>query len=128
MNALEIKVGDRRTVSFTVRGPSVAQIAAASFQFAIKKDKDDFAPIVNKAPTDFDLSEAASRIVKVALSTAETNQSPGAYCGELKMQVAGGDEIRSADIPMVFLKSVLPPLTPQPTYLSMVSDEVTLSV
>ena len=127
MATIEIKAGDRRTISFTVRGPSVAQIAAASFQFAVKKDKDDFTAIIFKGPAEFDLSEAASRIVKVSLSTAETNQTPGTYVGELLMQVSGGDAPRSADIVVVIGQPVLAPMTPQDAYVSLTSDEVVLT-
>jgi ribosomal protein S11 len=86
MEKLVIKQGEAKTVTFTVTdadGAAVDLSAAAMF-LGVKKDKSDAAYTFSHADADFDKTQAASGIVSVELSAADTDQPEATYIGELR--------------------------------------------
>jgi hypothetical protein len=91
VNKLVIKQGEAKKISFTVKdaqGTGV-DLSGAALLLGVKKDKSDEDYTFAKADEEFDKSQAASGIVSVNLSAADTDQPEAIYLGELKCAWAG---------------------------------------
>ena len=86
LNKLIIKQGEAKTITFTVTdalGGGV-DLSGAALLLGVKKDKSEADYTFSKADQEFDKSQAASGIVSVNLSAADTDQPEATYIGELK--------------------------------------------
>jgi hypothetical protein len=83
---LTIKQGEAKTITFTVTDAAGAAVdlSAATLLLGIKKDKADAVYTISKEDAAFDKSQAASGIVAVNRSAADTGQPEATYIGELK--------------------------------------------
>jgi ribosomal protein S11 len=86
MEKLVIKQGEAKTVTFTVTDADggAVDLSAATMFLGVKKDKSETAYTFSHEDADFDKSQAASGIVAVELSAADTNQPEATYIGELR--------------------------------------------
>ena len=91
MEKMVIKQGEAKTITFTVKdalGTGV-NLTGAALLLGVKKDKADTEYTFAKTDPAFDKSQAASGIVKVDLTAADTNQPEATYIGELRFSWAG---------------------------------------
>jgi ribosomal protein S11 len=91
MEKMVIKQGEAKTITFTVKdaqGTGV-DLSAATLLLGVKKDKSEAEYTFAKTDQEFDKSQAASGIVAVNLSAADTDQAEATYIGELKCAWAG---------------------------------------
>jgi hypothetical protein len=87
MEKMVIKQGEAMTITLTVKdaqGTGV-DISGAALLLGVKKDKSDADYTFTKADEEFDKSQAASGIVAVDLSAADTDQPEATYIGELRL-------------------------------------------
>jgi hypothetical protein len=97
-NKLVIKQGEAKTITLTVRdaqGGGV-DLSGAVLLLGVKRDKSDEDYTLTKADPEFDKSQAASGVVSVNLSAADTDQPEAIYIGELKC-VWPGPVIKKSD-------------------------------
>jgi len=90
-NKLTMKQGEAKTITFTVKDGDGAAVdlSGATLLLGVKKDKSEAEYTFSKADADFDKTQAASGIVGVDLSAADTNQPEATYIGELRCAWAG---------------------------------------
>jgi hypothetical protein len=88
---LVIKRGEAKTITFTVEDALGAgvDLSQATVLLGVKKDRSEAAYTFFKADQQFDKSQAASGILSVALTAADTNQPEGTYVGELQFTWTG---------------------------------------
>jgi hypothetical protein len=90
-NKLVIKQGEAKTITFTVKdalGTGV-DLSGAALILGVKRDRAEVDYAFGKTDQEFDKSQAASGIVSVMLSAADTDQPEAIYIGELKCAWAG---------------------------------------
>lgn len=101
-----IKQGEVKIIKFTVKsGGVVLDVSSATCTFTIKLTKSGNA-LVTKTDADFDKTDAAVGILKVTLTTANTNQNPNMYIGELKTVISATNTDKSADIEIEIIEAV----------------------
>ncbi|MFZ5448607.1 MAG: hypothetical protein ACOZFS_08245 [Thermodesulfobacteriota bacterium] len=90
-NKLAVKQGEAKTITFTVKGAQGigVNLTGAALFLGVKKDKASTDYTFSKADQDFDKSQAASGIVSVNLSAADTNQPEATYIAELRFSWDG---------------------------------------
>lgn len=86
VNKLVIKQGEAKMISFTVKDAQGigVDLSGAALLLGVKKDKSDEDYTFAKTDEEFDKSQAASGIVSVELSAADTDQPEATYIGELR--------------------------------------------
>jgi hypothetical protein len=105
---LELKQGEAKTLKFTVKNRSTGQIVpvnGATCTFGLRL-QEGVANVVDIADGDFDKSEGLSGILRITLSSTDTNQTPGTYIGELKIVIDADNVDKSSDI-MIKIKRAL---------------------
>jgi hypothetical protein len=91
MEKMVVKQGEAKTITFTVKdaqGTGV-DLSAATLLLGVKKDKSEARYTFTKTDLEFDKSQAASGIVSVNLTAADTGQPEATYIGELRCAWAG---------------------------------------
>jgi len=81
-----IKQGEAKTITFTVKEAqgSGVDLSGAALFLGVKKDKADADYAFAKADEEFDKGQAASGIVSVGLTAADTDQTEATYIGEFR--------------------------------------------
>lgn len=106
MTNITLKQREAKTISFTISG--TFSISSATFRFGIKYKKDtSVTASILKVHADFDLTDIASRKVKISLSGTDTDIAAGHYFGELEITFNASNLDKSADIGVEIVKSVL---------------------
>ena len=106
MASIVLKQREAKTIAFIISG--TFSLATASFRFGFKKKKDiGQTATVLKTHTDFDLTDIASRKIRISLSGTETDIDAGYYYGELEITFNVANLDKSADIGVEIVKSVL---------------------
>jgi hypothetical protein len=103
---ISLKRGEQKTLTFTVRDSSrtLIDMTGATFDFEIESSPGT--PLVTKSDVDFDKTDVATGIVKVTLSSTDTDQSERTYDAELKITFAGGDIDKSETIAVTIERAI----------------------
>lgn len=108
MPTITIKQGETKTLKFTVTSDGEAvDLTDATLTFAIKTLKTDTEYILEKENADFDRSSSSDGIVKVSLSSEDTDREAGRYYGEFQTAFEAGDIDKSDDIIIMIEKAVI---------------------
>jgi hypothetical protein len=116
MSKLTIKQGEAKTITFTVKGAAgvAVNLSAATLTLGIKKAKSDTAYSITKADADFNKALAATGIVSVNFTEANTNLPEGTYVGELKCSWTAGAVINKSTDFYIQIKGAVIPVAPVP--------------
>ena len=101
---ISLKQKEAKTIAFTISG--TFSLAAATYQFGVKKHKSVSAYSIKKVNADFDVSEIDDRKVKVSLSTSDLDLDSGNYKSELQITLSADNIDKSVDIPFEIIESV----------------------
>jgi hypothetical protein len=110
-DTLTMKQGEAKTITFTVKDADgvAVNLSAATLTLGFKAAKSDVAYLIEKDDGDFTKTQAASGIVSVNLTEADTDLAPGTYIGELMCSWTGGAVInKSMDIKLKIKEAVIP--------------------
>jgi hypothetical protein len=103
-----LKQKEAKPIKFVAQADGAPMnLSGATLFFGVKQTKNDTSFVFSKDDTQFDKSKAADGIVAVFLDTADTNQVPGAYVGELKIEFLDGSIDRSDDLNVVIEQAVI---------------------
>jgi hypothetical protein len=101
MASISIKNGEGKWLKFTITDGGVAvNVTTYTFRLGIKKNINDTTYKISKANTDFNLTQAASGIVKVNITTTENTAAllpPGDYVGELEMTATATTDVSKSE-------------------------------
>jgi hypothetical protein len=101
LSTIALKAGEAKTIRFTVTDADgdVVDLSSATLAFTVKKRKSsDISADITKVDGDFDKTQAASGIVDVDISSAESNLPAASYVAELKVTFSATCVDKSADI------------------------------
>jgi hypothetical protein len=111
------KQGEAKTLVMTVKDAAgvAVDLSEAALTLGVKLKKTDSIFAIEKDEADFDKAQAASGIVAVDLTEADTDLAEGNYIGELKCSWTDGAVInKSADFFIQIKGAVIPPAEPAP--------------
>ncbi len=99
-NKVVVKQGEAKTITFAVKGAqgTGVNLTGAALFLGVKKDKANADYTFSKADQDFDKSQAASGIVSVNLTVADTSQPEATYVAELRFSWDGPVIKKSDDL------------------------------
>ncbi len=99
MTTITMKQGEGKTLVFTVSdADGVIDVSSATLTYTIKIKKSSVSYVLQKDHADFDVTNAATGIVKCTLSETDTDLSPRLYYSELKVWFSTTSVEKSRDI------------------------------
>ena len=102
---ITLKQREAKAIVFNISG--TFDLSGATFQFGMKKTKNDETCTIIKAHVDFDLTDIAERKIKIQFSEADLDIDQGKYIGELKTTFTAANIDRSSDLTIKIDESVL---------------------
>jgi hypothetical protein len=91
MSDIVFKRKEGKWIVFTVTKNSVAvDLTTTICSFVVKEDLDDIVYVIEKTDGDFDKSQAANGIIRVNISTTDSDITEKIYYSELKIIFTSG--------------------------------------
>ena len=107
-NAIKLKQGEGKTVNFHItKGGS--NVTSCTLTFEIKDKASDTSPVMSKADTDFDKTDAANGNYTLTFEVDDTKDlAAKTYTSELKTVITADTDVdKSYDIPFVVERAVI---------------------
>ena len=111
MSSITMKKGEAKTIAFLIKRNGVAldmSELSPTFKWAVKKEREDAAYLIEKVDDDFDKTDIATGYAKVNVTADDTAAiAAGTYMSELKTSLGTTDVDKSDVISFTLEKSVI---------------------
>lgn len=95
---ITIKRGEGKWLQFNVtRDGSLLDVSSATFSFVVKESYDDTTYVIEKTDSDFDKTLGSVGVVRVNLSTTNTDIANGRYKAELRMIITASTDVDKSE-------------------------------
>ena len=106
---IDVKQKEAKTLKFTctLDGSATDVSGATDLHFGVKRKKSDTTYLIEKENADFNTDNAASGIVRVALSADDLDLNEGNYVAELRITFSSSNIDKSVDLDFNVEKAVI---------------------
>ena len=115
MSKVIVKQGEAKVLTLTVtdEAGALVNLSSATLTLGVKDNASDLLFVIQKLDAAFDKASAASGVVKVPLTAADTNQAEGDYVGELKAEWASNPVVIEKTVNFYLqIRQAVIPVTP----------------